>query len=55
MGRREKDPKLRRRNKIARDLATKKYRQRVVDTFKNRKPKYPPSYDEWEEDDTHES
>jgi len=47
MKRRYLDEKQRRRNKIARDLASKKYRQRIKP--KRNKPYFPPEIDDYDE------
>lgn len=43
MKRKDMDEKQRRRNKIARDVATKKYRQRIIP---KRKTQIPPEMDD---------
>jgi hypothetical protein len=48
MKRRYLDEKQRRRNKIARDLADKKYRQRIMP--KNKKPYFPPEIDYYDDE-----
>lgn len=47
MKRKYMDEKQRRRNKIARDVASKKYRQRIV--ADKRKQNLPPEIDEYDE------
>jgi hypothetical protein len=49
MKRRYLNEKQRRRNKIARDLASKRYRQRIVPD-KNKKPYFPPEIDDYDDE-----